>query len=83
MLTATHKKTSGIFCNRGLKRERSRFDQFGFQTAHPQNAGGAFRTLFVGANYEQGKQSGRHDSDIRLLGSKPVRDSAYEMRIPL
>ena len=42
-----------------------------FQTAHPQNAGGAFRTLFVGANYKQGKQSGRHDSNMRPLGPKP------------
>jgi hypothetical protein len=39
--------------------------------AHPQNAGGAIRTLFVGVIYKQGKQSGRHDSNMRPLGPKP------------
>ena len=39
--------------------------------AHPQNAGGAIRTLFVGAIYKKGKQSGRHDSNMRPLGPKP------------
>ena len=39
--------------------------------AYPQNAGDAIRTLFVGANYKQGKQSGRHDSNMRPLGYEP------------
>ena len=39
--------------------------------AHPQNAGGAIRTLFVAVYYNRGKQSGRHDSNMRLLGPKP------------
>ena len=39
--------------------------------AHPQNAGGAICTLSLGVAYKKGKQSGRHDSNMRPLGPKP------------
>ena len=43
----------------------------GFQTAHPQNVGGAIHNFFVVVIYNRVKQSGRHDSNMRPLGPKP------------
>ena len=53
------------------------------QAGTPVEGGCAASTFCFSGLFQPLKQSGRHDSNMRPLGPKPVRVPAYEMRIPL